>query len=72
MEGLTYVKLYTVLVQILEDVYFADATNSAFSQFYFRGSLDLHYYKIYFRGSHVIREYSEIYISRKFVRVRYN
>ena len=40
---------------------------------WFRG----HYYKINFRGlnfhgSHVIRENSEIYVPRKFVRVRYS
>ena len=31
---------FTILVQILREVYFADVTNSAFSQFYFRGSQD--------------------------------
>ena len=72
-------KVLPYLYKFSRDVYFADATNSAFLRFYFRGSQDfvlVDYAHLNFRGlnfcePHVIRENSEIYVPRKFVLVQY-
>ena len=65
------------LYKFSRDVYFADATNSAFSRFYFLGSQDFvlvdyvcTIININFRGPHVIHENNEIYVPRKFVQVQ--
>ena len=73
---------HTILVQIFGGHIFRGCHKFSISRFYFRGSQDIgrlcahllyiiNFRGLNFRGLHVIRENSEIYVPRKFVRVRY-